>query len=134
MRTLEDRFNQYKNVVYKLEEVMEAYNDDNSRIIVDAMIQRFEFCVELSWKLLKDYLSSENVGDFNSPRSVMKEAYKMSIITEGELWLDMLEDRNLTSHTYDEIVANTIRDNILKVHYNLLKKLKETMEEKIYEK
>lgn len=134
MRTLEDRFAQYKNVVEKLEEVIETYNDNNSRIIVDAMIQRFEFCVELSWKLLKDYLSSENVGDFNSPRSVMKESYKMGLITEGELWLDMLEDRNLTSHTYDEIVANTIRDNILNTHYNLLKKLKEKMEEKIYEK
>lgn len=134
MRTLEDRFNQYKNVVEKLEEVIETYNDNNSRIIVDAMIQRFEFCVELSWKLLKDYLSSENVGDFNSPRSVMKESYKMGLITEGELWLDMLEDRNLTSHTYDEIVANTIRDNILNTHYTLLKKLKEKMEEKIYEK
>lgn len=134
MRTLKDRFNQYKNVVEKLEEVIETYNDNNSRIIVDAMIQRFEFCVELSWKLLKDYLSSENVGDFNSPRSVMKESYKMGLITEGELWLDMLEDRNLTSHTYDEIVANTIRDNILNTHYTLLKKLKEKMEEKIYEK
>lgn len=134
MRTLEDRFNQYKNAVDRLEEVIETYNDNNSRIIVDAMIQRFEFCVELSWKLLKDYLSSENVGDFNSPRSVMKESYKIGLITEGELWLDMLEDRNLTSHTYDEIVANTIRDNILNTHYTLLKKLKETMEEKIYEK
>ncbi len=134
MRTLEDRFNQYKNAVDRLEEVIETYNDNNSRIIVDAMIQRFEFCVELSWKLLKDYLSSENVGDFNSPRSVMKESYKMGLITEGELWLDMLEDRNLTSHTYDEIVANTIRDNILNTHYTLLKKLKEKMEEKIYEK
>lgn len=134
MRTLEDRFNQYKNAVDRLEEVIETYNDNNSRIIVDAMIQRFEFCVELSWKLLKDYLSSENVGDFNSPRSVMKESYEMGLITEGELWLDMLEDRNLTSHTYDEIVANTIRDNILNTHYTLLKKLKEKMEEKIYEK
>lgn len=134
MRTLEDRFNQYKNAVDRLEEVIETYNDNNSRIIVDAMIQRFEFCVELSWKLLKDYLSGENVGDFNSPRSVMKESYKMGLITEGELWLDMLEDRNLTSHTYDEIVANTIRDNILNTHYTLLKKLKEKMEEKIYEK
>lgn len=51
----------------------------------------------------------------------MKEAYKMNIITEGELWLDMLEDRNLTSHTYDEIVANKVRDNILNIHYTLLK-------------
>lgn len=134
MRTLEDRFGQYKSAVDRLEEVIDAYSSNNNQIIVDAMIQRFEFCVELSWKLLKDYLSSENVGNFNSPRSVMKEAYKMNIITEGELWLDMLEDRNLTSHTYDEIVANTIRDNILNTHYALLKKLKETMEEKFYEK
>lgn len=134
MRTLEDRFNQYKNVVDRLEEVIETYKNNNSQIIVDAMIQRFEFCVELSGKLLKDYLSNENVGDFNSPRSVMKEAYKMNLITEGELWLDMLEDRNLTSHTYDEIVANAIRDNILNTHYVLLKRLKDTMEEKIYEK
>lgn len=135
MRTLEDRFNQYKNAVDRLEEVIETYkNNNNNQIIVDAMIQRFEFCVELSWKFLKDYLKSENVGDFNSPRSIMKESYKMGLITEGELWLDMLEDRNLTSHTYDEIVANTIRDNILNTHYTLLKKLKEKMEEKIYEK
>ncbi len=134
MRTLTDRFEQYKSAVDRLEEVIGAYKNNNNQIIVDAMIQRFEFCVELSWKLLKDYLLRENVGDFNSPRSVMKEAYKMNIITEGELWLDMLEDRNLTSHTYDEIVANTIRDNILNTHYALLKKLKETMEEKFYEK
>ncbi len=134
MRTLEDRFDQYKNAVDRLEEVIETYKNNNSQIIVDAMIQRFEFCVELSWKLLKDYLLRENVGDFNSPRSVIKEAYQMRLISEGELWLDMLEDRNLTSHTYDEIVANTIRDNILNTHYALLKKLKETMEEKIYEK
>lgn len=134
MRTLEDRFEQYQNAVEKLEEVIGTYKTNNNQIIVDAMIQRFEFCVELSWKLLKDYLLKENVGDFNSPRSVMKEAYKMGLITEGELWLDMLEDRNLTSHTYDEIVANKVRDNILNIHYTLLKKLKEKMEEKIYEK
>lgn len=133
MRTLTDRFEQYKNAVDRLEEVIGAYKNNNSQIIVDAMIQRFEFCVELSWKLLKDYLKYENVGDFNSPRSVIKEAYQMRLISEGELWLDMLEDRNLTSHTYDEIVANTIRDNILNVHYKLLKNLRDTMEVKVYE-
>lgn len=134
MRTLEDRFDQYKNAVDRLEEVLNIYKEDDRRIIVDAMIQRFEFCVELSWKLLKDYLKYEKVGDFNSPRSVIKESYQLNLITEGEVWLDMLDDRNLTSHTYDEIVANTIRDNILNIHYKLLKNLKETMEEKIYEK
>ena len=51
----------------------------------------------------------------------MKESYVQNLINDGEAWLDMLEDRNLTSHTYDEIVANTIRDNILNKHFKLLK-------------
>ena len=61
----------------------------------------------------------------------MKESYVQNLINDGEAWLDMLEDRNLTSHTYDEIVANTIRDNILNKHFKLLKELKKEMEGKI---
>ena len=131
MRTLKDRFDQYKNAVDRLEEVIEVYKKNKNQIIVDAMIQRFEICIELSWKLLKDYLKHENVGDFASPRSVMKESYVQNLINDGEAWLDMLEDSNLTSHTYDEIVANTIRDNILNKHFKLLKELKKEMEGKI---
>ena len=48
-----------------------------------------------------------------SPRSVIKESYKQDLIENGELWLDILEDRNLTSHTYDENTANRIKDNIV---------------------
>lgn len=98
------------------------------------MIQRFEFCIELSWKLLKDYLKYKNIGEFSSPRTIIKESYVQKLIDGGELWLDMLEDRNLTSHAYDEIIANSIRDNILNTYYKLLKKLQESMENKIYEK
>ena len=134
MRTLSDRYEQYKKTVEKLSEVIDVYKDKKEQIIVDAMIQRFEFCVELSWKLLKDYLRYEKIGEFASPRTVIKESFACELIEDGELWLDMLEDRNLTSHTYDEIVANTIRDNILNKHYSLLKKLQEKMENKIYEK
>lgn len=134
MRTLEDRFIQYSEAIDRLKEVIDVYNDEKNQIIVDAMIQRFEFCVELSWKLLKDYLFYQGLGEYNSPRMVIKEAYVQKIIENGELWLDMIEDRNLTSHTYDEIIANTIRDNILNIHSKILFELKDTMEKKIYEK
>lgn len=134
MRTLSDRYEQYKKAVERLNEVIEVYKEKKDQIIVDAMIQRFEFCVELSWKLLKDYLKYENIGEFASPRTVVKESYVQKLIDEGELWLDMLEDRNLTSYTYDEIIANSIRDNILNTYYRLLKKLQESMENRIYEK
>ena len=77
------------------------------------MIQRIEFCTELSWKLMKRYLDENLVIGHNSPRSVVKEAYKQRLIEDGEIWLDILEDRNLKSYTYDELTANRIRDNII---------------------
>ena len=93
------------------------------------MIQRFEFCTELSWKLMKKYLDENLVIEQTSPRSVVKETYKQKLIEDGEIWLDILEDRNLTSHTYDEITANRIRDNIINkyiiVFEKFLKKMKE---------
>ena len=97
MRTLHDRFIQFKNALDRLDEVIKFYKENNSQITVDAMILRFKTCTELSWKLLNDYLKYENIGEFYSPRSVVKEAYENKIIDDGELWLDMLEDRNLTS-------------------------------------
>ena len=115
---------QYKNIVDRLERIIEVYQQNKDQTIVDAMIRRFEFRVELSWKLLKDYLKHENPGDLSSPRSVVKKAHQQSLINDGQAWLGMIEDRKLSSHTYDEIVANTIRDNILNKYFKLLKELK----------
>ena len=69
-----------------------------------ALSQTYEITFELAWKTLKDFLESkEVVAQF--PRDVIKEAFKNKIIREGETWLDMLEKRNLMSHTYDETTA-----------------------------
>ncbi len=67
-------------------------------------LQSFEISFELSWKTLKDYLESK--GELvEYPRDVIKTAFAHEIISDGELWLEMLKDRNLTSHTYNEGVA-----------------------------
>ena len=54
----------------------------------------------------------------------MKKAHQQSLINDGQAWLGMIEDRKLSSHTYDEIVANTIRDNILNKYFKQLKELR----------
>lgn len=65
------------------------------------IIQGFEFTFELSWKTLKDLL--EYLGTIAaSPRDAIKEAFAMHIIQDGHLWLEMLERRNILSHTYSE--------------------------------
>ena len=103
------------------------YKDDKNAVLLDGTIQRFEFTVELAWKTIKEYLEYEKFGEFNSPRSAIKEAYKINLIEDGEKWLDMLDDRNLTSHTYDENTAKEIYRNIISNYYEVLFKFKEKM-------
>lgn len=115
--SINDKIEQLEKVFENLKIIIEAYEKEKDKIIKDGLrdsiIQRFEFVTELSWKLMKKYLDENLVLEVYSPRSVIKESYKQDLIENGELWLDILEDRNLTSHTYDENTANRIKDNIV---------------------
>ncbi len=81
-------------------------------IVVDAIIKRFEFTYELSWKLMKTYLEYNGNLEGTSPRRAIQEAFKIGVIKDGDSWLEMLEDRNRTSHTYDERTATDIYQHI----------------------
>lgn len=115
--SINDKIEQLEKAFENLKIIIEAYKKEKDKIIKDGLrdsiIQRFEFVTELSWKLMKKYLDENLVLEVYSPRSVIKESYKQDLIENGELWLDILEDRNLTSHTYDENTANRIKDNIV---------------------
>ena len=87
---------------------------------VDASIQRFEFTIELFWKLLKRILATKGV-DVTYPKDVLQQAYKGSLIDDEQIWVDMLRDRNLTSHTYNEELADQIFHN-LHTYYPVLYK------------
>ena len=73
-------------------------------LIQMALIKAFEMTFELSWKTMKDYLNYNGI-DVKLPREVIKQAFANDIIIDGQLWMDMLEDRNLMAHTYDEARA-----------------------------
>lgn len=80
-------------------------------MFMDATIQRFEFCVELTWKTLKKLLEAE--GEYaKTPKQALQKAYAVEWIDDETLWLDMLMDRNLTSHTYQEALAQNIYSRI----------------------
>jgi nucleotidyltransferase substrate binding protein (TIGR01987 family) len=92
-------------------ELMAKKPMQKDRSNVDACIQRFEFTIELFWKLLKAILESNGV-ETQYPREVLKEAYRGHLINHEEQWLQMLIDRNLTSHTYEEKLADIIYKRI----------------------
>ena len=89
--------------------------DCPSDIERQGVIQSFEFTFELSWKTLKDYLESQGVI-CQFPREVIKQAFQNQIISEGEIWLDMLGKKNLLAHTYDEMIALEAY-NLIKLHF-----------------
>lgn len=127
MIRLEERFETFSTALTRLKEAIDMYKDDKNAVLLDGTIQRFEFTVELAWKTIKEYLEYEKLGEFNSPRSAVKEAYKINLIEDGEKWLEMLDDRNLTSRTYDENTAKEIYRNIITSYYDVLLKFKEKM-------
>ena len=131
MEKLENKFKSFQTALERLREAINIYKNDNHPVLLDGTIQRFEFTVELAWKLLKEYLESEKFGEFNSPKAVVKEAFKIGLLEDGEIWLDMLDDRNLTSHTYDEETAKEIYRNIISKYEEQFIKLENKIEEVI---
>lgn len=86
------------------------------------MIQFFEMSFELAWKVLKDYLESQEY-EVKSPRETIKQAFQIGIIDNGHVWIDALSDRNLTTHTYDEELANKMISEILELYLPELRKM-----------
>ncbi|MEW5845473.1 MAG: HI0074 family nucleotidyltransferase substrate-binding subunit [Bacteroidota bacterium] len=88
----------------------------------------YEITFELGWKTLKDYLQEMGI-EVRFPRDTIKEAFKNDLIQDGDLWNEMLEKRNLMSHTYDEFTANQsfqlVRDEFIHGIEQLYTKLKE---------
>lgn len=106
-----DFFYTLGNAVNRLQEVLQHTDIDNIEYLRDASIQRFEFTIELFWKVLKKILAYEKV-ETGTPRDTLSKAYQYHLIQDEEVWLSMLDDRNNTSHAYKEKEAKLIFDHI----------------------
>ncbi|SFM28965.1 nucleotidyltransferase substrate binding protein [Salibacterium qingdaonense] len=93
-------FENFNKAYRMLMEAVEQY-PALSTLEKEGMIQRFEYTFELAWKTLKDFLEAQGV-DVPFPRDVLKTAYQYNLIDNGEIWLEMLESRNILAHTYNE--------------------------------
>ncbi|WP_234028449.1 nucleotidyltransferase substrate binding protein [Lentibacillus sp. Marseille-P4043] len=102
-----------------------------SDIIYDGVIQRFEFTFELSWKLMKMFLEYTGTTEIRNPRATIREAFANGLIDDGEKWIDMMVDRNKTSHLYDEDEARYIYEKIRNRYNTLFLKLRDRMEREI---
>jgi nucleotidyltransferase substrate binding protein (TIGR01987 family) len=115
------RFQNFEKSLKFLELAMQIPNPD---IIQKAgLIQFFEISFELSWNLMKEYLEEQGFQEMRSPRDAIKKAFEAGLITDGHTWLQALQNRNLTSHTYDEATADKVVDEIETTYYPLLRSI-----------
>lgn len=128
----------YDNYVSNLRVLERAGQEDlDNEFIVSGIIDKFSIQFELGWKMLKELLAYEgsSAAKTGSPRSIIKEAYAVYPFFDGELWLDMLKDRNDMAHIYDgnaakELVRRILRDYIpqfLKLEEELTGKYKDLL-------
>lgn len=99
--------------------------EDPSEVERAGIIQFFEMTFELGWKLLKDFQEAEGYS-ITSPRAAIKQAFQNALIEQGHDWLQALEDRNLTTHTYNENTARQVESDIRNRYAPFLQSLQRT--------
>lgn len=96
------------------------------------IIQFYEVAFELAWKTLKDFLTAEGFS-VKSPREAIKTAFQNGYINNGDLWINALDSRNLSAHTYDEAMAQELVQNIRTIYFPLLEDFEEWGKRQIHE-
>lgn len=126
MTKLENKYENFGNAVNRLNEANVAYkrNSDND-IYQDALIKRFEFTFELAWKTLREFMIDQGYSlEILSPKGVISFAWREGIIQNEELWLNMLNARNMTAHDYGRELSADIAEDISNRYCKVLTALK----------
>lgn len=124
----QQRFSNFNKALKKLEEavtyIKSNYNLDANNVeeeldttlddlIKQGLIQNFEYTHELAWNVIKDYAQFQGNGEIRGSRDAAREGFAMGLIENGYVWMEMIQSRNGTSHTYDEETASEIFAKII---------------------
>ena len=124
------RYEDFEKALNKLKIALEK-DISADDLYLDGTVKRFEFCFELSWKLMQAFLAYDGFI-VNSPRSAIRKSFEVEFISNAEDWIKMLEDKNLTTHTYDEETAMEIYRNIAEKYIFMFEEFNNKVSEKIF--
>lgn len=110
MAKFELLLNDYQKAVTQFDGALKQKTDDELKQA--GCIQYFEFCFELAWKTVKAFFEYKGMIDCNSPRDCMKLAFKSNLINNENIWIEMLEKRNITTHTYNFETALKVYESL----------------------
>lgn len=103
------RFNNFSKAFKQLEDAINlATTRELTQLEQQGLIQAFEYTHELSWKTLKDFLKDRGTENIYGSKDATREAFKLGLIEDGDTWMNMIQSRNQTSHTYNQDAADEI--------------------------
>mgnify|MGYP006428401247 FL=1 len=105
------RFNNWTKALGQLTRFLDR--EELNELELQGLVQSFEYNHELSWKTQKDFLEAQGVTELYGSKNVAKKAFETGLVEDGEVWMDMIDSRNLTSHTYNEETTEKITTAII---------------------
>ncbi|CDH43622.1 nucleotidyltransferase substrate binding protein [Candidatus Contendibacter odensensis] len=122
------RFDNFNRALHQLTLAVELSRQRPlSDLEKQGVIQAFEFVHELAWNVLKDFLEYEGIQGIVGSRSTVREAFKRGLVEDGAIWMDMIEKRNLSSHTYNLEIAVALVSAIIEIYHPAFLVLQEDM-------
>jgi nucleotidyltransferase substrate binding protein (TIGR01987 family) len=109
------RFQNYQKALSQLSKFIEK--GDLNELEKQGLIQSFEYTYELAWNVMKDFFEAQGETDILGSRGAFRLAFKRGIVEDGETWMNMIKSRILSSHTYQEKIAEEIVSSILESYY-----------------
>jgi nucleotidyltransferase substrate binding protein (TIGR01987 family) len=120
------RFSNYKKALAQLSKFIEK--GSLNELEAQGLIQAFEYTHELAWNTLKDFLECRGTRDIYGSKDATRHAFRLNIIADGEVWMNMIQSRNLTSHTYNEETVEAISTDVVSHYYPAFTTLAEKLE------
>ena len=122
------RFENYQRASGQLKEAVALYRERPLSLIEQqGLIQAFEYTHELAWKTLQDYFAYQGNPDIKGSRDAFREGIRYNLLGDGEVWMEMIQARNLTSHAYDQKMAEQVVKEIVEKYYRQFMLFEDTM-------
>lgn len=120
------RFENYVKATQQLTEFIEK--GELNKFEKQGLIQCFEYSYELAWRTMKDYLAYQGYYEVKGSRDAVRQAFNIGLLADGQVWINMIDDRILSVHTYDEDVAEELINKIYQIYYPVFIEFKQKME------
>lgn len=124
------KFENFCRALDNLTEI-ERYHPPYDTVVLTGLVALYQICFEQAWKAMKETLEQSGIetAASGSPRTIIKEAYRLGMIHDEDAWLNALVARNHASHAYNEAIALEVIEQTQAIFLPLFQNLRQTIEQ-----